>query len=321
MGRKNLIGLILLAIFMGGLPWYLGDSYWVSVLIFIGIYCLITIGLSLLMGYCGQISIGHAAFYGIGAYTSGLLSVKAGWSPWLAMIVAILVSATLALLVGMPILRLRGHYLAMATLALGVVVYIFFEAAVGLTGGPSGFGSIPRLQIGSFKIKSDFAFYHLVWISVLCAMALALNIIHSRVGRALRSIHSSEIAARAMGVNAAWHKVQIFVLSAALASLAGSYYAHYMTFVSPSSFTFRFSVTLVTMVAVGGMSSLWGAVAGTVLLGSLPEILSDLEDYHLLIYGGILMVIMIFIPQGILLGLTQGIQKVTERLRGRKEAA
>ena len=145
----------------------------------------------------------------------------------------------------------------------------------------------------------------MVWGCALLVLILALNIVHSRVGRALRSIHGSETAARAMGVNTARNKNRVFVLSACLGALAGSFYAHYVTFVSPSTFGFKFSVTLVTMVAVGGMTSLWGALAGTALLAILPEYLRVFDDYYLLIYGGIMILIMMFIPQGFLVGLGQ----------------
>ena len=309
MGKKNGLALLLLAALVVLLPILLGDSYYISVLVFVGIYSIVTIGLSLLMGYAGQISLGHAAFFGIGAYTSGLLTTRCGWSGWLALLAAIAVAGLLAFVMGGPTLRLTGHYLAMATLAFGVIVYIFFEAAVDLTGGPSGFGSIPRLSIGGWKIKSDLHFYFLVWAVVLLVLILALNTVHSRVGRALRSIHSSETAARAMGVNTARHKNRVFILSACLAALGGSFYAHYVTFVSPSTFGFKFSVTLVTMVAVGGMSSLWGALAGTALLAILPEHLRAFDEYYLLIYGGILIVIMIYIPQGFLVGLGEMVER------------
>lgn len=302
------------------LPVILKGSYLVSVLVFVGIYCLITLGLSMLMGYAGQISIGHAAFYGIGAYTSGLLTTRLEMSCWLALVIAVFLGGSLALVIGLPALRLRGHYLAMATLAFGVIVYIFFQGTVDLTGGPSGFGSIPRLNIGKWKINSDVEYYYLVWGFVIGSLVLCLNILHSRVGRALRSIHGSELAAGAMGVDTSRYKIQVFVLSGCLASLAGSLYAHYMTFVSPTPFDFKFSVTLVTMVAVGGMSSLWGAIAGTALLHILPEYLRAFDQYYLLIYGSILIFIMVFLPQGFLLGSALTVRAAFRKLQ-RKGAA
>ena len=310
MGKKNWLALLLFAIVVAVVPRILGDSYYISVLVFVGIYSIVTIGLSLLMGYAGQISLGHAAFFGIGAYTSGLLTTRCALSGWVALPAAIALAGLLAFLMGGPTLRLTGHYLAMATLAFGVIVYIFFEAAVDLTGGPSGFGSIPRLSIGGWRIRTDLHYYYLVWGVTLLVMILGLNTVHSRVGRALRSIHGSETAARAMGVNTARHKTRVFILSACLAALAGGFYAHYVTFISPSTFDFKFSVTLVTMVAVGGMSSLWGALAGTVLLAILPEHLRAFDNYYLLIYGGILIVIMMYVPQGFLVGLGELVERL-----------
>jgi len=297
--RKNYFALGIMVGGLVGLPILLRNPYYIGVIVFIGIYCLIATGLSLLMGYAGQISIGHAAFYAIGAYTSGLLTTKAGFPPLLAILVAIFLSAFIAYLIGMPTLRLRGHYLAMATLGFGEIVYIFLTASVGFTGGPSGFGEIPRIAIGNFVVESQLSRYCLVWTLVVIGLVFSLNIIYSRVGRALRAIHGSELAASAMGVNTSKYKIQVFVLSAVYASIAGSLYAHFVTFISPSSFTLHFSILLVTMVVVGGMSNVWGALMGTVLLGLLPEMLRGFRDYDILIYGFILLSILMFMPDGL----------------------
>lgn len=297
--RKNNLALGIMAGGLVGLPVLLRNPYYIGVMVFIGIYCLITTGLSLLMGYAGQISIGHAAFYAIGAYTSGLLTTKGGFPPLLAILAAIFLSAFIAYLIGMPTLRLRGHYLAMATLGFGEIVHIFLTASVGLTGGPSGFGMIPRIAIGRFVAESQLSRYCLVWTLVVIGLVFALNIIYSRVGRALRAIHGSELAASAMGVNTPKYKIQVFVLSAVYASIAGSLFAHFITFISPSSFTLHFSILLVTMVVVGGMSSVWGSLMGTVLLGLLPEMLRGLRDYDILVYGFILLGILMFTSDGL----------------------
>ncbi len=275
------------------------NPYYIGVLVFVGIYALITICLSLLLGYAGQISLGHAAFFGIGAYASGLLTTRVHMSPWLALVCAMVITGVMAYLIGKPVLKLRGHYLAMATLGFGEIVYIFFTAEVGLTGGPSGFGQIPRLAVGEFIFKKDIHFYYLVWGTIIILLALVLNIIDSRIGRALRSIHGSETAANAMGVNTASYKMQIFVFSAVIASLAGSYYAHFVTFVSPTTFDANMSILLVTMVIVGGMSNVWGAILGAALLSILPEYLRTVGDYDILVYGGVMLVIMMFAPDGL----------------------
>jgi len=309
MGRKNILSLLILAGVILALPLGLGNSYYLNVLVFVGIYSLITIGLSLLMGYTGQISLGHAAFFGLGAYTSGVLSTKFGISPWLALLAGIFVTGGIAFLIAAPALKLKGHYLAMATLAFGYIVFIVFNQASSLTGGPSGFGQIPRFRLGNFLLRSDVHYYYLVWTLVIVVLVVSLNIIHSRVGRALRSIHEGELTANIMGVNTAKYKIQVFVLSAVYASLAGSLYAHFITFLNPTPFGFHFSIVLVAMVAVGGMASVWGAMIGAALLTILPEYLRAFQDYDILIYGSILLLIMMFLPKGLFAGILRLIKK------------
>jgi branched-chain amino acid transport system permease protein len=296
---KRHIATVLFAVLVMGIPLIVRNPYYVGALVFVGIYSLMTVCLCLLLGYAGQISLGHAAFYGIGAYTSAVLTTRTHLSPWLALVAAMAVTAALAFLVGRPVLKLRGHYLAMATLGFGEIIYIVFNSAVELTGGPSGLGQIPRLSIGGFVFKNDIHYYYLVWLTVIVLVVLVLNIINSRVGRALRSIHGSETAANAMGVNTASYKMQIFVFSAAVSSLAGSYYAHFVTFISPTTFDANVSVLLVTMVIVGGMSKVWGALLGAALLGTLPEYLRTFGDYDILVYGAIMLAIMMFAPEGL----------------------
>jgi len=309
MRKNNLLSLLILAGVILVLPLGLGNSYYLSVLVFVGIYSLITIGLSLLMGYAGQISLGQAAFFGLGAYTSGVLSAKFGISPWLALLAAIFVTGGIAFLIGAPALKLKGHYLAMATLAFGYIVFIVFNQASSYTGGPSGFGQIPRFRLGNFLFRTDVHYYYLVWTLVIVVLLVSLNVIHSRVGRALRSIHEGELAANIMGVNTARYKIQIFVLSAVYASMAGSLYAHFITFLNPTPFGFHFSIVLLTMVAVGGMASVWGAIIGAALLTILPEYLRAFHDYDILIYGSTLLVIMIFLPQGLFAGIFSLVKK------------
>ena len=308
MDRKNLYSLGVLTTVVLILPPLIGNPYYVGVLVFVGIYSLITIGLSLLMGYTGQISLGHAAFFGVGAYTSGILSTRFGISPWLGMAAAILFAAGVAFIIGTPALRLKGHYLAMATLAFGEIVYIVFNQWIDYTGGPSGFGEIPRFSLGNFLLESDFSYYYFVWGIVLLTFLISLNLIHSRIGRALRSIHGSEVAAKAMGVNTSRYKLQVFILSAVFAALAGCLYAHFVTFLSPGTFSVMFSILLLTMVAVGGMANIWGAVMGAALLTILPEYLRVFRDYDILIYGGVLLLIMIFLPQGLLVGVFNAVR-------------
>jgi len=279
------------------------NHYYLQLLTFIGIYTILTLGLNMLMGYAGQISLGHAAFYGLGAYSSGILSAHWHWSPWLALPVAICLSVEVAFLVGIPTLKLSGYYLGMGTLGIGMIVHVVFREWSSLTGGASGLVGIEPLSVGSVSLNSGSGYFFLVWITTLVCFGVCQRVVDSRVGRALRAIHDSERAAMAVGVDTSRLKLMIFVLSAGMAALAGFLYAHLVSFISPSSFDFLMSVRLVTMVAVGGMASIWGSLLGASVLTLLPEWLHVFADYEMVVYGLILTVIMIFLPQGLTRGL------------------
>ena len=294
------------------------NPYHLQLLTFIGLNTLLALGLNMLMGYAGQISLGHAAFYGLGAYTSAVLTVHFGWSPWQAMPVAILLPPAVALLVAFPILKLSGFYLGMGTLGFGMIVFIAFREFSRFTGGDSGLVGIPSLDIGPVSLTSGREGLFLVWGVTALAFFACERIVDSRVGRALRAIHDSERAAAAMGVDTARLKVAVFVLSAFFAGIAGFLYAHMVSFISPGSFDFLVSVRMVTMVVVGGMASIWGALLGASLLTILPETLHMFADYEMIVYGFILMAVMIFLPQG----LTRGILDFYERSKvGRRKSS
>jgi branched-chain amino acid transport system permease protein len=315
MRQKDYIGLFLLVIIVLLTPFLIQNDYYIGILVFAALNCLTCLGLCLLMGYAGQISLGHSAFFGLGAYTTGILTVKLSWFPWAAMGAGICLSSVIAVMIGFPSLRLKGHYLAMATLGFGAIVHIVFVAAVNLTGGPSGIAGIPQLQLFGFVLDTDRSFFYFSWAMVVLGLLFALNLIHSRVGRGLRAIHGSEDAAGSLGVNTALYKLQIFIMSAVYASVAGSLYAGFVNYIDPGPFDVMHSVLLVTMVAVGGMHSIWGALIGAALLSILPEFLSGLSDYFggigisynpdydMLIYGGILLFIMLFLPGGLVEGI------------------
>jgi len=335
MGRGNLITLIIFGIIIAIFPFVLTSPYYLRVTNFAGIFALICIGLSLLVGYAGQISIGQAGFFAIGAYSSGILTAQFGYGPWVGIVVGIALNCVVAAIVGIPTLKLRGHYLAMATLGIGEVIHIIALADTedftyllrwigikigyapdalasalapyrNMTGGPSGFGQIPPLGIGSWELNTPVEWFYFIWFVVLLVMILSLNLIHSRIGRALRAIHGNEEAAKAMGLNTARLKLGIFVISACMASLAGSFYAHYVTFISPVTFSINESILFLVMVAVGGMMNVWGALVGAVIMTVLPESLRFLHDFDILVYGLILLIIMMFMPNGIV-GLFQGL--------------
>ena len=285
-------------------PWVAREisaiSHYTDIMVFAGIYCLITIGLSLLMGYAGQISIGHAAFFGIGAYISAILTVRYGLNPWLCMFIGMIIAAVVAILVGAPSLKLKGHYLAMATLAFGIIIYIIFNEEIEWTGGPDGMSGIPGLSLFGFEFDSVVSYFYLVWSFVFAAFIFTINIIQSGTGRALRAIHTSEPAASAMGVDISRFKIIVFVYSAILASLAGSLYAHYLNFINPSTFDLFFSIKLLIMIALGGMHNIWGAIIGAALITFMSyEWLHYFEELEVIVYGAILLIITIFFPNGL----------------------
>ncbi|MCA1742848.1 MAG: branched-chain amino acid ABC transporter permease [Desulfonatronovibrio sp.] len=302
-GKKGIISFLLFVVITFGLPWTLTNDYYLSILILSGITAIGVVGLNLLLGYAGQISIGHAAFFGISAYTSAILTTNYGLPVGAGIVIGVFVSAVIAVLIGIPALKLKALSLAMATLGFGLIVYIFLNETITLTGGPSGFVGIPRFNIFGYDFYSDLAYYYLVAIVLTLAIIISLNIINSRAGRALKAIHSSENAAMVMGINVARFKLFVFVLSAVFAATAGGLYAHYLSFVAPSSFDFHFSIKLIVMAVLGGMSSVWGGVIGALFLTSMPEFLRIYEELETILYGLILILCMMFMPQGIVGGL------------------
>jgi branched-chain amino acid transport system permease protein len=291
------------------------NTYYLQIMTFIGINTLLALGLNMLMGYTGQVSLGHAAFYGIGAYTTAILSGTYGMNPWLAMVCAVAAAVLIAFIVGLPTLRLSGYYLAMGTLGFGMIVNIVLREWAGVTGGASGFVGIPMLEAGALVFMSGASYYFLVWGIVFAAMIICRRLLASRTGRALRAIHDGENAAVAIGINTHFLKLEIFMFSAALGAVAGFLYAHFVLFISPESFGFMFSIKIVTMVVIGGMASVWGALLGAAVLTLLPEVLHGFAEYEMIVFGLILMVVMIFMPQG----LTRGIMDMI-RTAGRARA-
>ncbi len=320
--RPGLRGLLLLAVVVAALPLLFPKNYFVTVVgVAVGFNVILAVSLNLLIGYAGQISLGHAAFFGLGAYGSAILTTRYGMNPWLAMLAGLAVAFVVASLIARPILSLKGHYLAMATLGFGIIVHIVMVQAVTLTGGPDGLSGIPGLSLPRWSLKTDLHWYWLVAGVMLAVVWLSLNIVDSRTGRALRAVHGSEFAAEMMGIDTARTKGQVFVLSALISAFAGSLFAHQQGFVSPDSFSFFVSIELVTMVVLGGMASTYGAVFGAVTLTLLKAGLVVFHDYEMVILGAILMVVMIFLPQGLFVGLARGLRLGLARRRERRAAA
>ncbi|UCG81019.1 MAG: branched-chain amino acid ABC transporter permease [Desulfobacterales bacterium] len=292
-----------LAIIIVVVPVLVESKYYLIVLNIIGLNTIVVVGLNLLIGFAGQISLGHAAFFGLGSYFSGVLTANYGFPHWPAMVVAMLATGAIAYLIGYPALKLRGHYLVMATLGFGIIINILMGELEQFTGGHDGLIGIPPLSVGGLTFDNDLKNFYLIWAFVFFCMLVARNILDSRVGRALRAIHGSEVAANSLGVNTSSYKVKVFVLSAMFASVSGSLYAHYITFISPSTYDFYYSIQVVTMVIVGGMGSLWGSLFGAAILSFISEALHVAKQYHIIAYGVFLSLILIFLPEGVLVGI------------------
>ena len=303
--------LLILAVVLLLLPLVLPNNFYYDIAIRMGINAIIVLGLNLLIGFAGQISLGHAGFIGIGAYASAILPTHFGWHPLLAMMAGAAVASALAAVVARPIFRLKGHYLAMATLGLGIIIAIVIKNEANYTGGPDGM-AVPALGIGSFTINGEKQWYWVLAALLLFSFWASRNLIDSPFGRALRALHGSEVASQVMGVDVVRYKVAIFILSAFFASLMGSVTAHYIGFVTPNIADFFHSIELVTMVVVGGMASIYGSLIGAVLLTALPQALSTFEGWETVVFGAILIFCMIFMPRGL-------VPTLAERFGGRGE--
>ena len=297
MKSSNHIGLLILAAILAALPLVFSNAYYFDVAIRIAMNAVVVMGLNLLVGFAGQISLGHAGFLGIGAYASAVLTT-AGWHPLAAMAAGAAIAGMLAVVVARPIFRLKGHYLAMATLGLGIIVAIVISNESAWTGGPDGM-PVPALSIAGFEIAGEKRWYALAAGLLLFSTWASLNLIDSPFGRALRALHGSEVASQVVGVDVTRYKLAVFALSAMFASVMGSLTAHYTAFVTPGLAGFFHSVELITMVVVGGMASIFGSIVGAALLTLLPQVLATLEGWETVAFGSILILTMIFLPRGL----------------------
>lgn len=295
---------------IAAVPFMTDDRYLLKVLVFVGINVIVIAGLALLFGHAGQISLGHAAFVGIGAYTSAYLTMTAG-APWLVGVAAgTLLAGAGGLLLALPSLRLKGHYLAMATLGFNEILYVLFRELRGITGGNDGLGGIPFPEVGGRAIDTPAGVYLLVWGIAFVVVLLVANIARSRPGRAMRALHGTEAGAEACGVDTVRLKVATFALSAGLAGLAGALYAHSVGFISPATFALDQSVIYVAMVVVGGTGSLSGPVVAAALLTLLPyadalipglstDAVALLQEWETDLYGIAMIVVIVLAPTGL----------------------
>jgi branched-chain amino acid transport system permease protein len=294
----RLASILVMAAIVVVLPLLFPSAYYYRVAALVYVFALASIGLNLLMGFAGQVSLGHAGFMGIGAYAVAIGPTHLGLPSWLSFVAGAALSALVAFLVGRPILRLKGHYLAVATLGFGLLLAIVFSNEARFTGGPDGM-AVPRLVLFGWSVRGAETWYWISAAGFLIGAVLALNLIESPSGRALRAIHDSEVAARVLGVDVASKKLAIFVVSAIYASVAGSCLALLNGHITPDVSGFLGSIELVAMVVLGGMGSVAGSLVGAAVLVVLPQTLTFLHEYEHMVLGLIIMLVMIFLRAGI----------------------
>jgi branched-chain amino acid transport system permease protein len=299
----RLLPAILVAAIVIVLPLFFPSAYYYRIGALVYIFALAVVGLNLLMGFAGQVSLGHAGFLGIGAYSVAIGPVHFGAPSWLCLFVGAILSGAVAFAVGRPILKLKGHYLAVATLGFGLLVAIVLTNEAGWTGGPDGM-NVPTLTLFGWRVHGSDAWYWIAGATFIGGFLLALNLMESPTGRALQAINDSEIAARVLGIDVARKKLAIFIISAMYASVAGSFLALFNGLITPDVAGFLGSIELVAMVVLGGMGSIFGSLVGAAVLVVLPQVLTIFHEYEQALLGLIVMVFMIFLRQGIVPSVT-----------------
>jgi branched-chain amino acid transport system permease protein len=297
-GRGTVLPLLALAVGVAALP-LLGSVFADTVMALAGLFAIVAVGLNLLFGYAGKISFGHNAFMAMGAYASGILTTGAGLPPLGALVAGAAGTGAVAFLIGAPILRLRGHYLAMATLALGEITIIVSTRWTEVTGGLTGIPGVPDFRVLGLAFDTKTKLYYLIWAVALGGLGLSFRVIDSRFGRALRALGAHEVAAEALGVPVVRYRVQVFVLSAVYAAVAGGLYAHFLNYVNGTFFDLPVMVELMAMLVVGGIGTRWGPIVGAVPLMWVSQSLGRYADYSLLIFGALYGVALLFLPRGL----------------------
>jgi len=294
-------GAALAALALLTLPFWLTSPYYVHVTIMAGIFTILALSLNLLLGYTGQLSLGHAAFFGIGAYTSSLLALKLEWPFWIGLPAAALAAGLAGWAIGRLALKVRGAYFVLVTISFAGVISLVSVNWMELTNGPLGLPGVPAPELAGLSFRTKSAYYYLVLLAAAVAYLVCHRLVHSRLGRAFLALRENEALAESVGVDPVRTLVLAAVVSAALAGVAGSLYAHYTRFVSPEVFLFSYTVTMVIMVVAGGKGTLLGPVVGALLFTVLPEALREAMawQWQMLAYGVLLVVLVYFLPRGI----------------------
>ena len=290
---------ILLVVLVLAIPMLVPNNYYMGLANLALIYIIVAIGLNFIYGYTGYISFAQAGFFGIGAYTSALLAVDAHMDFWVTLPLSALVAAVLGIMLGIPALKLSGHYLAMCTIGFGIIVQMILQNWTAFTHGAQGIGGIPGISLGPLVISNPTQYYYFTLVFACLAALLSWTIEHSNLGRSFKAVREDEIAASTSGINLTFTKVFSFALSALFAGFAGGLYAHMSSYISPDTFSFDQSIIFFTMVLVGGAGTVWGPIVGAVLLTFIPELLRFLQEYYMALFGIGICLAMLFMPQGI----------------------
>lgn len=308
MNTKNIKTLAVVAAVVALLPIVINSTYHFQLLINIGSLTLVGLGLGLLLGFAGQISFAQASFMGIGAYVAAITTVTLGWPSLLGLLAAAVITGIVAFLIGLPVLRFKEHFLALVTVGLSFMVYVILMQQTEITGGPGGFSGIGSLSVGGFVFKGDMANYYLVWFFALLSIYAVFQLLGSRNGRALETLRSSEIAAKSIGINTFALKLKVFIFSGVLAGIGGGLYAFQTSFIAPTSFEVHYAITLLTVVVVGGLRSVWGSLVGAITITAMEEGITNIlplvipgttGELRLIIYGALLVLVLLFMPKGL----------------------
>ncbi len=309
----KILGFLIFFLILAVLPWLL-NPFRVRVFTLGGIYTIAATGLTLFMGFTGQISIAQGAFFGIGAYASGILT-KAGLPFILAFFASGFMAVLAGLVIGFPSLRARAFYLAMATLAFGLSMTILFKNLAGITGGVEGLGGIPAVSIGPFSFAGFIPYYYLVWVIVGIVLFLAHRLTQSYIGLTFRAIGNNEIAAESLGINAYLFRLISFLICSFLGGISGSLYAHLDRVIAPENFTFEESVIFLTMAVIGGLNSFYGGLIGSLVFTLIGEQLRTLERWQVIILGCVLILLVIFLPKGVV-SIPGKLKQIGKTLKG-----
>jgi branched-chain amino acid transport system permease protein len=297
--NKSWFWIISVIVIAAILPAFLG-FYQVHILDLIMLFIILAVGLDLTLGYCGQVNLGHAAFYAVGAYTTAILTTHFHFGFWAALPISVLLSVLCGVFIGLPSLKVRSHYLAIATIGLSIALNDILINDTKLTGGPTGISRIPKPEFFGIPLNTEYRYYYLVLTFAVLLFLLARFIVKYGLGRSFRAVREDHIAAQALGINIAAKQIVAFGFSGFYAGIAGALYASMLSYVSPDSFQFNEMLFILTTVVIGGMGNIYGAVSGATLLIVLRELLNEFQNWQQVIYGVLIVVLVVFLPGGLI---------------------